>query len=140
MRRVCLIALSALMPAIASAAEPAAAPAAAAAAPPTLCGRPADMFQLVLDMQKPAVVNLWRDSKIFVSRDASDGSIWGFAIRKTTAFPAAFCRRVVKDASGEKTETGQMCSANEKVCASFVAQVQDRFAKLDAKPAAEAGK
>ncbi|MDX2309381.1 MAG: hypothetical protein NW216_14170 [Hyphomicrobium sp.] len=99
----------------------------------TMCGRPADMVQIVIEQQKPSVVSLWRDQKLFVNRDNDDGSVWVFSLQNTTVHPAAICRRTVKDADGKETiENGQLCTAGEKACTHFAAQVAERLAKIDA--------
>lgn len=98
----------------------------------TICGRPADLVSLLIDMQKPTVEGLWRDKKMFVNRDTADGSVWVFSLAHTSVHPAAFCRRTVGDGAGAREETGQICTASEKACASFVAQANERLAKLEA--------
>lgn len=99
----------------------------------TMCGRPADMVQIVIEMQKPSVESLWRDKKLFVNRDAGDGSVWVFSVNNTTVHPAAICRRTSKDGTGKETvEKGTLCTAGEKACASFVEQAEQRLAKIAA--------
>ncbi len=99
----------------------------------TMCGRPGDMVQLVIDMQMPSVESVWRDKKMFVNRDTGDGSLWAFSVKNTNAHPSAICERQVKDGDTIKTETGVLCTANEKVCKSFSAQVNERLAIIKGK-------
>lgn len=110
----------------------------AAAAPTTICGRPADVSQLLLAMQKPSVENVFRDKMIFVLRDTDDNSIWAFSIKHTTVHPAARCQRTTAG-SAPKLEVEQICGASEKACASFASQADARFktfaAPLPAGPA-----
>jgi hypothetical protein len=98
----------------------------------TMCGRPGDMVQLLIEMQKPSIESVWRDKKMFVNRDNDDGSYWAFAVRDTTVHPAAICERQVKDGAAMKVESGQLCAASEKACASFATQVAERLAVLKA--------
>jgi hypothetical protein len=107
-------------------------PALAETQPQGMCGRPADMVQLLIEMQKPEVVSLWRDGKMFVNRDTTDNSVWAFALPNTTVHPAAICRRTVKVDGKEQIETGELCTTGPKPCASFAGQVSERFAKIDA--------
>ncbi len=97
----------------------------------TICGRPADMVQIVISMLEPSVESVWRGGKIHVKRDTSDGSLWGFSLPNTTVHPAVFCRRPVSRDGREAIETGMVCAADEKACASFAEQVTDRFEKIE---------
>ncbi len=98
----------------------------------TMCGRKADMVDIMIDMQRDSVESVWRDGKIFVSRDATDGSLWGFSLPHTTVHPAAFCRRTVGEGDAAKVETGLICAAGEKACTSFAEQIGKRMDKIEA--------
>lgn len=94
-----------------------------------MCGRSGSIVDLLISMQKPSVEAVWRDRVLFIYHDKDDDSIWGFSIENSSAHPAAMCQRRVKDGDGTKIETGQICTASEKVCKSFVSQVTERGAK-----------
>lgn len=94
----------------------------------SMCGRKADMVDLILHMQSDTLEKVWTDNKLFVYRDTTDGSQWAFSMPKTTVHPAAACRR---KASGE-VETGLLCTASEKACQSFQVQADERMDKLEA--------
>lgn len=98
----------------------------------TICGRKADMVQIIIDMQGDKVVSAWRDGKIFVNRDTTDGSLWGFSLPNTTVHPAAFCRRKAGEGDAAKVETGLICTAGEKACTSFAEQISNRMDKIEA--------
>lgn len=109
------------------AAAPQPATQAAAPQPGTICGRSADVSQLLLSMQKASVENLFRDKMMFVLRDQDDSSVWAFSIKHTTVHPAARCRREVKSGDTSRVEIEQVCGASEKACASFASQADERF-------------
>lgn len=100
---------------------------AAAPQPGTICGRAADVSQLLLSMQKASVENVFRDKMMFVLRDQDDGSVWAFSIKHTTVHPAARCRREVKSGDTSRLEIEQVCGASEKACASFASQADEKF-------------
>lgn len=92
-----------------------------------LCGRVGDVSQLLLDLQKPSVERLWRDTKIFILRDHDDGSLWAFSIKKSTVHPAVRCRRAIPGDTAPRFEVGQICPSGEAACASFAAQSDEKF-------------
>jgi hypothetical protein len=96
---------------------------------PSMCGRRGTIVDHLISMQKPSVTGVWRDKTMFIYRDSEDNSVWAFSIENTNAHPAAMCQREVKDGDGVKVETGQICAASEKVCASFRQQMTDNLAK-----------
>lgn len=99
---------------------------AASAEEATLCGKKADMVQIVLEMQAATVEKVWTDNKLFVNRDTTTGTLWVFSMPKTTVHPAAACR----EASAGKDAVGLLCTAAEKVCASFRQQAIERMDKI----------
>ncbi len=101
--------------------------------PGTICGRSADVSQLLLSMQKASVENLFRDKMMFVLRDQDDSSVWAFSIKHTTVHPAARCRRDVSSGDTPRVEIEQVCGASEKACASFASQADERFKTLAVK-------
>jgi hypothetical protein len=94
----------------------------------SMCGRKADMVDLILHMQSEALEKVWADSKLFVYRDRNDGTQWVVSMPKTTVHPAAACRRK----AGNKVEAGLLCSAGEKACESFQVQAAERMDKVEA--------
>lgn len=92
-----------------------------------VCGRGGGIPDILLGLQKPATTSLWRDKTLFVLRDGDDGTLWAFSVRSTTVHPAVRCRR----GTGE---SGLVCSAGEKACASFTRQADDRFDALAHSP------
>lgn len=104
----------------------------AAAEDALLCGRKADMVDIIIDMQGPTVESVWRDGKLFVNRDTADGSLWAFSLPNTTVHPSAVCRRTVGEGATARVEIGILCPAGEKACSSFQAQVLQRMDKIDA--------
>lgn len=96
-----------------------------------MCGRKGDMVEIVLDMQKPTVISIWRDQKLFINKDEKDGSLWAFSMPNTTVHPSAVCRREIKTAENSKIEVGFLCNANEKACNSFKQQALQRMDKVE---------
>lgn len=86
----------------------------------TVCGRAGGIPDILLGLQKPSTTSVWRDKTLFVLRDGDDGTLWAFSVRSTTVHPAVRCRR----GTGE---SGLVCGAGEKACASFTRQADDRF-------------
>ena len=73
----------------------------------------------------------WRDGKIVVNQRQSDGSLWGTSRKNTTVHPAAFCRRKVGEGDKATVETGILCTAGEKACKDFAAQMSARMDKIE---------
>jgi len=94
----------------------------------SMCGRKADMVDLILHMQSEALEKVWTDNKLFVYRDRTDGTQWVFSMPKTTVHPAAACRRK----AGDKMEAALLCGAGEKACESFQVQAAERMDKVEA--------
>jgi hypothetical protein len=98
----------------------------------SMCGRNGTIVDLIIAMSGDGIEGVWRDKTMFIFRDTKENAIWAFTVENTNAHPAALCRRDIKDGEATKTETGQICTASEKVCKSFSDQVNDRLAKLSA--------
>lgn len=96
-----------------------------------LCGRKADMVEVMIEMQKPTVQSVWRDHKLFVNKDSSDGSLWAISMNNTTVHPSVVCRRRTGAGDTSKLEIGFLCSANEKACNSFKLQALERMDKVE---------
>lgn len=94
----------------------------------TLCGKKADMVQLIMEMQADTVEQVWTDNKLFVNRDRTTGTLWVFSKPKTTVHPAAACR----EKSAASDVVGLLCTAGEKSCASFRQQAIARMDKIEA--------
>ena len=99
--------------------------AARAEAPASLCGTKPEMVDVMLRMIEEGVEKLYSDSRMFVSRDNRDGSMWAISLPNTTAHPSAACRTKAKDVA-------LLCSAGDKACTSFEAQATARMDKLEA--------
>jgi hypothetical protein len=91
--------------------------------PASLCGSKPEMVDIMLRMIEEGVEKLYSDNRMFVSRDNRDGSMWAITLPNTSAHPSAACRTKAKEAA-------LLCSAGEKVCASFQAQAMARMDKL----------
>lgn len=96
-----------------------------------LCGRKANMVDIVLEMQKPTVQSVWRDHKLFINKDTIDGSLWAISMPNTTVHPSAVCRRRLGTGETSKMEIGFLCSTNEKACNSFKLQALQKMDKVE---------
>lgn len=96
-----------------------------------MCGRKGNMVDIVLEMQKPSVQTVWRDHKLFINKDISDGSLWAFSMPNTTVHPSAVCRRAIKEGHTSNAEVGILCSLNEKACNSFKVQALEKMNKVE---------
>ncbi|MFM7084476.1 MAG: hypothetical protein ACKOW3_05675, partial [Hyphomicrobium sp.] len=85
----------------------------------------------VLEMQKPSVQSVWRDHKLFINKDTTDGSLWAISMPNTTVHPSAVCRRRVGTGETAKVEVGFLCSKSEKACNSFKLQALERMNKVE---------
>ncbi len=93
--------------------------------PASLCGTKPEMVDIMMRLIDEGVEKLYSDSKMFVSRDNRDGSMWAVTLPHTTAHPSAACRTKTKDVA-------LLCSAGDKACTSFQAQATARMDKLEA--------
>lgn len=97
----------------------------------TMCGRPADLVQIMVDMQGDGFEGVWRETRIFINKDTEDGTLWAFSMPHTTVHPAAMCRRVITDGAEARVETGIICMAAESACRDFTQRALPRMEKIE---------